>query len=126
MKNTRTPDAQGDSSNASCSMILFVAGQEANSRLARQNLARICETAPEGRYEVRVVDVMDDFQAAAEHNILLIPALLRIRPKPVVTLLGNLNNHDKVRMALDMGRYPAVYGHSQRKPVVPSAGISEE
>lgn len=85
---------------APCSVILFVAGQEANSRLARKNLARICDQESAERYDVRVVDVLEDFETAARHNILLTPTLLRIRPEPLVTLLGNLNNHAKVRGAL--------------------------
>ena len=83
-----------------CSVILFVAGDEPNSRMARRNLATLCRDGPEGHWDVRIVDVFDECELATEYGILLTPALLRIKPEPVVMLLGNLNHLEKVRAAL--------------------------
>ena len=81
-------------------LILFVAGEEPNSRAARRNLAEICENELHGRCDVQVVDVLEDFTAAAEHNVLVTPTLLVVEPDPKLTIVGNLSNHAKVRSAL--------------------------
>ena len=81
-------------------LILFVAGDERNSRVARENLDRICTEDLDGRCEIQIVDVLTDFSLAAAHQILLTPALLMAEPKPEILVIGNLNDRRKVRTAL--------------------------
>jgi len=54
---------------------LFVAGEEANSKQAGENLMKICEEHLKGDYKIEFVDVLNDFEAALKSNILLTPAL---------------------------------------------------
>jgi circadian clock protein KaiB len=71
--------------------------------VARQHVAGLCEQDLNGRCRVEVVDVLEDFQAAAEHSILLMPILLRPKPEPVVRLIGKLSDREKVHTALPFG-----------------------
>lgn len=84
-------------------LVLFVAGEEKNSRLARDNLQRLCDTELGDDCEVRIVDVLEDFAPALEHNVLLTPALLVLAPPPEAMIVGNLKNRDKVLTALGLG-----------------------
>lgn len=84
-------------------MTLFVAGSEPNSRIARGNLAELCDTELAGRYEIEVVDVLQDFAAAAENNVLVTPTLLITEPAPAITVVGNLSDRAKLRAALRLG-----------------------
>jgi len=52
-------------SEIKCRFILFVAGDEPNSRAARGNLAELCNEDLHGRCEVAIVDVLQDFAAAS-------------------------------------------------------------
>ncbi len=83
-------------------LILFVAGDERNSRIARENLGRICTEDLDGRCQVQVMDVLEDFSLAAAHQILLTPALLVLEPEPETVVIGNLNDRQKVRTALGL------------------------
>jgi len=83
---------------------LFVAGHEANSTLARGNLARLCREHLEGRHEIEIVDVMKDAAAAYGNGVLVTPTLLLVKPRPRVTLLGSLNDEGQVLAALRLGR----------------------
>lgn len=83
-----------------CRLILFVAGDERNSRIARENLDRICTEDLDGSCEVQIVDVLTDFSLAATYQILLTPALLVLEPEPETVVIGNLNDRRKVRTAL--------------------------
>ncbi len=82
--------------------ILFVAGNEPNSMMARKNLTDLCEQELKGRAKVKIVDVMEDFDTAAAHNILLTPTLLIKNANPDIMVIGNLNNRKKVRAALNL------------------------
>ena len=85
-------------------MILFLAGEEPNSRMARANLASLCEEDLAGRCDVEIVDVLEDYAAATEHSILVTPTLLVLEPGPAVTVVGNLSDRQRVRTALRLPR----------------------
>ena len=87
-------------------LLLFVAGDEANSLLARRNLAALCEEDLAGNCRTEIVDVLEDFEAAAKHGILLTPTLLSLKPGPEARIIGNLNEREKVRAALRIGQQP--------------------
>jgi len=83
-------------------LVLFVAGDEPNSRIARANLEELCRCDIEGDCEVAEVDVLKDFETAAEHGILVTPTLLVVEPQPGTTIIGNLSNREKLRFALHL------------------------
>ena len=70
---------------------LFVAGDEPNSKHARESLTRLCEQHLSGRHEIQVVDVLGDFQTALDNNVLVTPTLILIEPEPRVTILWALS-----------------------------------
>ncbi len=83
-------------------MVLFVAGDEANSRTAKANLTRFCDAELAGRCEIEVVDVLEDSSAALERGIIVTPTLLVRRRGTELRLIGNLSDRDKVRRALGL------------------------
>jgi circadian clock protein KaiB len=86
---------------------LFIAGNGSNSKLASINLRRICQEHLKDRFTVETVDVVKDLEAAVRHNILVTPALLMIAPSPKVVILGNLNDSQKVLLALRLNGHQA-------------------
>lgn len=78
---------------------LFVAGDEPNSRIAEQNLRRLCNDYLAGRHRIEVVDVLEDFESALNANIMVAPALLLVKPH-AATLYGTLADTAKVISAL--------------------------
>ncbi len=81
-------------------LLLFVADDEPNSRLAKENLARLRESLPAHRYEIEIIDVFVDFQPALEHQILVTPCLLLPETTPPVRVVGTLSDTEAVRRAL--------------------------
>ena len=79
---------------------LFVAGNESNSAQARRNLARLCEEHLKGRYRIDTVDVLEDTAIAHKNNVLVTPMLILLKPRPKVTVLGNLSDTKQVLGAL--------------------------
>jgi hypothetical protein len=83
-------------------MVLFVAGREPNSELARENLAGIGAGCGE-RWEVEIVDVLENYEAALRYNVLVTPCLVVVEPEPRVTIVGTLRDAEKVKAALRLG-----------------------
>jgi circadian clock protein KaiB len=83
-------------------LVLFVAGEEPNSRIARANLDRVLSSEAAGEIDVEVVDVLQDSSLALKHQVLVTPALLQLRPEPRILVIGNLSETDTVRAALGL------------------------
>ena len=96
-------DASGQvSDKAHYVMHLFVAGDEPNSRQARDNLERICTEYVDDECEITVTDVLEEFDVALEAGIFMTPALIVSEPGPAVTIFGNLKNTSSVLSALGL------------------------
>ena len=79
---------------------LFMADNEPNSKQARENLERLQKTHLKMPHEKEIIDVLEDFQAALENNVLVTPCLILASPLPKVTVFGNLSDTEKVLSAL--------------------------
>ncbi|MFA6448971.1 MAG: circadian clock KaiB family protein [bacterium] len=80
--------------------LLFVAGDEPNSTLAQTNLSLICNKHLAGRFNIEIVDVIEDFSTAIDYGVIVTPTLILMKPEPRVTIFGNLNDAKKVLAAL--------------------------
>ncbi|HUT52794.1 MAG TPA: circadian clock KaiB family protein [bacterium] len=103
MTPAKKPPAKGGGSrNGQFKFILFVAGREPNSVLARQNLQRLCQERLPGRHTIEIIDVFQDLDAALKHNILITPTLIKVAPEPLVTIFGNLSDSSKLMASLQL------------------------
>lgn len=81
---------------------LYVAGQTPKSMIALSNLKKICETYLAGIYSIEVIDLREHPQLAAGDQILALPTLVRHLPTPLVKIIGDLSNTEKVLVGLDI------------------------
>ena len=81
---------------------LYVAGQTPKSVLALANLRLICEHYLHGRYEIEVIDLMQQPQLAHGDQILALPTLVRRLPEPIKKIIGDLSNTERVLVGLDL------------------------
>jgi circadian clock protein KaiB len=79
-----------------------VAGQTPNCLAALANLQRICQDHLAGRYDIEVVDLLENPQLAKGDQILAIPTLVRKLPPPSKKIIGDLSNTEKVLVGLDL------------------------
>jgi circadian clock protein KaiB len=83
---------------------LYVAGQTPRSITAFANLKRICEEYLAGRYQIEVIDLIQNPQLARGDQIFAVPTLVRRLPEPVRKIIGDLSNSDRVLVGLDIRR----------------------
>jgi len=81
---------------------LYVAGQTPKSVLAFRNLKQICEQHLQGRYEIEIVDLLENPQLARGDQILAVPTLVRRLPEPIKKIIGDLSNTERVLVGLDL------------------------
>jgi circadian clock protein KaiB len=81
---------------------LYVAGQSPKSLRAFDNLMRLCEEHLDGRYDIEIVDLLENPQLAAGDEIVAIPTLVRRLPAPMRKIIGDLSDSDRVLVGLQL------------------------
>jgi circadian clock protein KaiB len=81
---------------------LYVAGQTPKSIRAFANLRKICDEHLAGRYNIEVIDLLEDPQLGRGDQILALPTLVRKLPVPIKKIIGDLSNTERVLVGLDL------------------------
>jgi circadian clock protein KaiB len=81
---------------------LYIAGQTPRSTAAFANLKKICEEHLAGRYQIEVIDLIQNPQLAQGDQILAVPTLVRRLPEPIRRIIGDLSNTERVLVGLDV------------------------
>lgn len=81
---------------------LYVAGQTPKCVTAFANLKKICEEHLAGKYQIEVIDLLENPQLARGDQILAIPTLVRKLPEPVRKIIGDLSNTERVLVGLNV------------------------
>jgi circadian clock protein KaiB len=81
---------------------LYVAGDTPKSRTALSNLKKICAEHLDGRYRIKVIDLLKNPKLARDHQILALPTLVRQLPEPIRKIIGDLSNTERVLVGLDI------------------------
>ena len=68
----------------------------------RENLKRICEEHLQGRYDIEIVDLLENPQLAQGDQILAVPTLVRRLPEPIKKIIGDLSDSERVIVGLDL------------------------
>ena len=80
---------------------LYVTGSSSRSLKAVQNLKKICEEhLPD--YDLEVIDIYKNPQAAREEQIIAAPTLVKKLPEPLRKFVGDLSNTQKILVGLDI------------------------
>lgn len=83
-------------------MRLYVTGSSPRAAVAIANLQRICEEELGGRYELEIIDVLEQPQAAEDARILATPTLIKQLPPPLRRVIGDLSDKEKVLLGLEV------------------------
>ncbi len=79
---------------------LFIAGDSPRSRQALADFQAICESTIPGCYDIRIIDVLDHPELAAESDVLATPTAIKERPGEITRVVGDLSNPDLVLSGL--------------------------
>ena len=83
-------------------LTLYVTGTSPRTRIAIENLNRICKEDLIGKYELEIVDVLEHPQRAEDERILATPTLIKQLPPPLRRVIGDLSDKEKVLLGLEV------------------------
>lgn len=103
MTNTSDPfDTEQETLPEKWMLRLYTAGQTPKSLAAISNLHQICEQHLGGRFEIEVIDLLQNPELAEADKILAIPTLVRILPEPLRKIIGDLSDTEKALVGLQL------------------------
>jgi circadian clock protein KaiB len=103
-ENTQTLEVKRQTAEAAEKWLLrlYVAGRSPKCVTALDNLKRFCEERMAGRYEIEVVDLLENPRLAKDDQIIAIPTLVRRLPEPLKKIIGNLSDTERMVVGLDL------------------------
>lgn len=91
-------------------LTLFVSGASGSSAQAITNVRAICDAHLNGRYHLEIVDLNQEPVLAERHHVLATPTLVKDHPLPIRMLVGDMSDHPRVLVALDVRAAPSSVG----------------
>ena len=82
---------------------LYITGNTPRSLRAIENLRQILATQTAEQFDLQVIDIYQQPEAAAEHQIIAAPTLVRLSPEPVRRIIGDLSDAERVLRGLEIG-----------------------
>ena len=104
MNKKRTPDYGSADSNKEYKLCLCVTGWTPRCVLANKNLNRICAEHLENNCDIEVIDLLENPEIARREQIVAVPKLVKMQPKPQRVLVSDFSQTDKVLNGLGFER----------------------
>jgi circadian clock protein KaiB len=92
-----TKDVQG-----SYTFRLYIVAETQNSAQAIANITAICAKHLADHYEIEIVDVLREPERALAENIFMTPTLIKLKPIPILKIVGTLSQTLPVLQALGL------------------------
>lgn len=86
---------------------LYITGRTVKSDRAIFNLHQLCEAHLKGRYEIVIIDLLEDPQVAERERIMATPTLIKLLPPPIRRIIGDLSDCEKLMLGLGIHAEPA-------------------
>jgi circadian clock protein KaiB len=81
---------------------LYVASDSGPSAQARRQVEALRERRGDNGWEIEIVNVFDRPDLAADDRVLATPILIRLRPEPRLSVIGDLSDWRAVAEILDL------------------------
>ena len=81
---------------------LYVSGSSTRSLRAIYNLRKLCEEYLQDEYDLEVIDIYKNPDAARKEQIIAAPTLVKQLPQPLRRFIGDLSNTKRLLVGLDI------------------------
>ena len=81
---------------------LFISGKTPKNDHSIALLEQICKTHLKGKYNIEVIDVIQNPLSCIEENILATPTLIKKLPEPVRRIIGDLSVKENALLGLEI------------------------
>jgi circadian clock protein KaiB len=81
---------------------LYVAGMTPRSQAAIRTVSTICREQLDGRFDLQVIDIYRQPTLAKGEMIIAAPTLVKVLPRPLRRIIGDMADKEKVLLGLDL------------------------
>ncbi len=81
---------------------LYITGMTPRSRVAVENVRKICQEHLANNYELEIIDVYQQPTLAKGEQIIAAPTLIKKLPLPLRRLIGDMSQTERVLLGLDI------------------------
>ena len=81
---------------------LFITRHTPKSDRAIKTLRDLCDHHLNGQCELSIIDVQENPELADDEKVLATPTLIRELPPPVLRIIGDLSDSEKILAGLDL------------------------
>ena len=92
----------GEKKEVTWELRLYIAGNTRRSVEAVENIKKICENQLAGKYNLKVIDLLQNPKLAKGDQIFATPTLVKRLPLPLRISIGDLSDTEKVLVGLDL------------------------
>lgn len=82
-------------------LCLYIAGASPRSHQAVANVRKLCEDSLSGVCNLKIVDILQQPQAAKDDQIIAVPTLIKKKPMPVRRFIGDMSNKEEILRVLE-------------------------
>ncbi|KPA10373.1 KaiB domain protein [Candidatus Magnetomorum sp. HK-1] len=79
---------------------LFVSSKTPSSLLTGDQLKKIFERYLSSPYQLEIIDIVSRPETAFQYAVVAVPMLILVSPEPKVTIIGNMDDTEKLFAAL--------------------------
>ena len=81
---------------------LYVVNESAQTRMIIQNIKKTCNIDSQLKLKLQVINILEEPHLAIKDKILATPTIVRELPPPVIKLVGDLSDINKVIIGLKL------------------------
>jgi len=81
---------------------LFIAGMNAGSFQAIENVREIFDVTICDDYDLEVIDIYQQRQLLKDMNIIAVPTLVRVKPEPELRIIGDMLDKNEITKILEL------------------------
>jgi len=98
---------QAASAEQTWELRLYVTDRTPTCVRALANLQRACAHWLPGRYHIEVIDLAENPRLAAQDQIMAVPTLVKMRPPPILKMVGDLSDTERLLVSMQLRPGPA-------------------
>ena len=83
-------------------LTLYITGETPKSKKAVRDLESLCEPTFDDEVAIEIIDVLERPDLAHYEKIIVTPTLIKTLPPPVMRIIGDLSDKEKVLLKLGL------------------------
>jgi len=81
---------------------IYVSGLSPYLSRSMEKLQKVLDEKFKGQYTLKIIDILENPELSAEDNIFATPTIVRSLPEPLLKMIGDISNTEKIMVGLEL------------------------